>query len=100
MKAPRVRPGDAETDGNYISTMFAYRDSKYRHWREIDIEVTGDTKSSVTMNVLNAEHTEAWRPEIQSTKFFEAEGQNVRDDFHDYTFVWTPYGITWYFDGQ
>jgi len=100
MRAPTVQPGNTEIDGNYISTMFAFRDGKFKHWREIDIEVTGDTESSVTMNVLNAENTDAWRPDIQSTKRFEAEGKNLRADFHNYAFEWLPSGITWYLDGQ
>mmetsp|Transcript_82091 Transcript_82091/g.171842 ORF Transcript_82091/g.171842 Transcript_82091/m.171842 type:complete len:503 (+) Transcript_82091:58-1566(+) len=101
MKPPSVRPGDGQTNGNYISTMFAYRDAKYRHWREIDIEVTGDSSRSVTMNVLFAENQEGWLPQIQSTKLFGApEGTNLREEFHDLAFVWLPDKITWYFDGE
>jgi len=100
MRAPTVQAGNTTVNGNYISTMFAFRDGKFKHWREIDIEVTGDTQSSVTMNVLNAENTDAWRPDIQSSKKFDAKGQNVRADFHTYAFEWLPSGITWYFDGE
>lgn len=100
MKAPEVQAGDVDIDGNYIATMFAYRDAKFKHWREIDIEVTGDAPNSVTMNVLNAEHTIDWKPSIQSTQEYQAAGQNVRADFHTYAFEWLPSGITWYFDGE
>jgi len=100
MRAPEVQPDDPRINGNYISTIFAYRDAKFRHWREIDIEVTGDTPDSVTMNVLNAENTVLWNPDIQATQNFNAEGQNVRSDFHTFAFEWLPTGITWYFDGE
>ena len=30
-----------EAPRNFIATMFIFRDAKFRHWREIDIEVTG-----------------------------------------------------------
>jgi len=100
MKAPEVKPGNDDINGNYIATMFAYRDAKFKHWREIDIEVTGDTPNSVTMNVLNAENTVAWNSGIQATQQYEAQGQNVRADFHTFAFEWLPSGITWYFDGK
>jgi len=100
MKAPMVQPNRPEVNGNYVSTMFAYRDAKFVHWREIDIEVTGDDTNSVTMNVLNAENTSAWNPWIQASQHYAAEGVNVREDFNTYAFEWLPSGITWYFNGQ
>lgn len=101
MKAPSIQPGDAHTNGNYISTMFVYRDAKYKHWREIDVEVTGDSKNSLTMNVLYAENAEAWSPAIQESLKFEAGSDvNLREEFHTYAFAWLPTGISWYFDGK
>lgn len=101
MRAPEVQPGNATINGNYISTMFVYRDGKFKHWREIDIEVTGDSPRSVTMNVLYAENTEGWNPDIQSTKNYEApENVDVRVNFHTLAFAWLPSGISWYFDGK
>merc|ERR1712117_559051 len=100
MKAPSVVPSDAQINGNYVSTMFAYRDAKFKHWREIDIEVTGDSPHSVTMNVLNAENTSAWNPWIQATQNFSANDVNVREEFNTYAFEWLPSGITWYFNGE
>jgi len=100
MKAPSIQPGDPNINGNYVSTMFVYRDSKVRHWREIDIEVTGNTPNSVTMNVLNADYTLMWNPSIQATKEFHASGKNVRSEFSTFAFEWLPSGITWYLDGN
>merc|ERR1712032_1268892 len=74
-------------------------DAKFKHWREIDIEVTGDSPHSVTMNVLNAENTSAWNPWIQASQQFNAD-VNVREEFNTYAFEWLPSGITWYFNGQ
>jgi beta-glucanase (GH16 family) len=99
LKAPSVQAGNVDINGNYVSTMFVYRDAKFKHWREIDVEVTGDSAHSVTMNVLNAEKTAAWSPEIQATQQFNAS-LNVRADFNTYAFEWLPSGITWYFNGQ
>lgn len=100
MKAPKVQPNNVEVNGNYVSTMFAYRDAKFVHWREIDIEVTGDAVNSITMNVLNAENTAAWNPWIQASQHHAAQGVNVRQEFNTYAFEWLPSGITWYFNGQ
>merc|ERR1719343_1733555 len=72
MKAPTVQPNNTQINGNYVATMFAYRDAKFKHWREIDIEVTGDDVNSMTMNVLNAEGTSMWNPQIQASQKFEA----------------------------
>jgi len=95
-----VQPTDGTINGNYVSTMFAYRDAKFKHWREIDIEVTGDDVSSVTMNVLNAENTTRWSPGIQSSQKFHGDGLNLREEFNTLAFKWLPTGITWYFNGQ
>lgn len=100
MKAPSVQPGNTVVDGNYIATMFAYRAAKFRHWREIDIEVTGDAVNAVTMNVLNADNTANWSPQIASVKQYRPQGVNVREEFHTFAFSWLPGGITWYLDGR
>ena len=68
MKAPDVQRGNPDVDGNFVATMFIFRDAKFRHWREIDIEVTGDSPNSVTTNVLRADNTEFWRPQIASVR--------------------------------
>lgn len=100
MRAPSVQPSNTQINGNYVSTMFVFRDPKFIHWREIDIEVTGDSESSVTMNVLNADSAEAWSPNIQETTSLSGGGVNTRADFHTYAFEWLPDRITWYLDGQ
>lgn len=100
MKAPSVQPGNPQVDGNYISTMFVYRDGKFEHWREIDFEVTGDHAGAVTSNMLRADHTSRWQPTIQRSRHDDIKGLNVRMDFHTYAFEWLPNQITWYIDGK
>lgn len=99
MKAPSVQPGDTTINGNYIATMFVFRDAKFRHWREIDIEATGDSPQSVTTNVLHADNTAYWNPFIARAVEIRAPF-NARDDFHTYAFEWLPESVTWYIDGE
>jgi len=100
MKAPTPHSRKPWLNGNYVATMFAYRDAKFRRWREIDVEVTGDSKNSVTMNVLYANNTRMWNSNIQDSKHHIAHGADVRKDFHTYAFEWLPTGIKWFFDDQ
>merc|ERR1719188_1196504 len=97
MKVPLVQPGDSTIDGNYVATLFAYRDGKFRHWREIDIEVLGDL--SLFTNVLWAENTTIYRGEIARGDT-QPGNQTFRTEFHDYAFEWLPDRITWYLDGE
>lgn len=99
MKAPDVQPGNPDIDGNFVATMFVFRDAKFHHWREIDIEVTGDRKNSVTTNVLSADNTEWWRESIAASRESSVSG-NAREDFHTYGFEWLPNKVTWYIDGK
>jgi len=99
MKAPEVEAGNPDIDGNFISTMFVYRDAKFNHWREIDIEVTGDSAHTVTTNVLSADHTDEWSTKIAAGREVHISG-NARATFHTYAFEWLPDSITWYIDGK
>jgi len=96
MKVPEVQPGDSDINGNYVATMFTYRDGKFRHWREIDIEVLGDT--SLFTNVIYADNTTNW-----ASWFTRGDSQpgetDYRTGFHTYAFEWTPDKIAWYYDG-
>jgi len=100
MKAPSVQPGNTRVNGNYIATMFVYRDAKYRHWREIDFEITGDQPGTVTQNVLKADNTGSWNPGIQASQQTVMRGANMRDKFHTYAFEWLPKQVTWWIDGK
>jgi len=99
MKAPEVQPGNADINGNYISTMFVFKDSKHEHWREIDFEITGDRPYTVSTNVLSADGTDRWSFGMQEQKQVNVTG-NLRTSFHTYVFEWLPTGVTWYIDGE
>jgi beta-glucanase (GH16 family) len=100
MKAPEVKHGRPDVNGNFIATMFAYRDANAHHWREIDFEVTGDQPNSVTTNLLSADGTKNWKAYLQDSRQPDLGKINVRQDFHTYMFEWTPSGVTWYVDGK
>lgn len=99
MKAPTVQPDNYDINGNYIMAMFVYKDAAARHWREIDIEVTSGSPSVVTTNILYAENTSRWSPEIAAPAELEL-GTNTREDFHVYAFEWLPDKVTWFFDNK
>jgi hypothetical protein len=100
MKAPLPDKHNPRTNGNYISTMFVYRDAKYENWREIDIEITADSANAVTTNMLNADHTSGWKPGIQKSVHGHPSGINVRTKFNTYMFEWLPNQITWFINGK
>jgi len=105
MKAPSVQKGDFEIDGNYIATMFIYRDAKFKHWREVDIEVLGQGKDYVTSNLLYADNTRGWSPSIQVLQeghHKPADGSefHARKNFNDYAVEWTPDSLKWFVNGE
>merc|ERR1719343_524473 len=100
MKAPEVQPGNPNVNGNFISTMFIYRDSNAHHWREIDFEITADSTNSLTTNLLYADGTKNWKAELQDSRRPNLGNMNLRKDFHTYAFEWVPSGVTWFVDGK
>jgi len=101
MKTPSVQPGNPWVNGNYVATMFAYRDAKFRHWREIDIEILGGHHMDVATNVINGDHQAKWASWFQDDKPSKPWWiQNTRSAFHTYAFEWLPKKITWYADGK
>jgi len=99
MKAPTVQPSNPWIDGNFIATMFVFRDAKFKHWREIDVEVLGDSSGTVSTNVITGENIRKFRIDMDRSKKYEAPF-NVRADFHTYAFEWLPDRITWFVDGK
>jgi beta-glucanase (GH16 family) len=100
MKAPSVQPGNPNAKGNYVSTMFVFRDSKFQSWREIDFELTGEAPGSVWTNVLSADNNPHWNKHMDhSIHHDHLATLNVRSDFHTFAFEWLPDRITWYLDG-
>jgi len=99
IKAPSVHQDNHMINGNYISTMFVFRDGKYKHWREIDFEITGDSPHSITTNVLSADNTDRWSANMAESQKFRTR-QNLRAGFHTYAIEWLPDRITWFVDGK
>lgn len=99
IKAPSVRHRNAWINGNYVATLFVFRDAKFRHWREIDVEITGDRADSLHTNVLWAEHADGWRAGMAEEGNHNL-GTNLRSHFHTYAVEWLPQSITWFFDGK
>merc|ERR1712232_1083980 len=100
MKSPSIQPGDPDKNGNFISTMFFYRDANAHHWREIDFEITADGPNTVTTNLLYADNTKNWRSYLQDSRRPPLGHINTRAKFHTYVFEWTPKGVTWIIDGK
>ncbi|CAE8723488.1 unnamed protein product [Polarella glacialis] len=101
MKAPTVQSHNPNVDGNFVSTMFVFRDASFKHWREIDVEVTGRAPGAISTNILTADYTAKWRPSMQETDYpISYQHMNVRAEFHDYAFEWLPGKIRWYVDGK
>lgn len=99
MKTPEIQPGNPNINGNYISTMFVFRDGKFKHWREIDFEVMGDDPHHVATNYLNGENVASWMPHIEKPGQSYING-NTRSEFHTYAFEWLPDKISWFVDGH
>jgi len=99
MKAPTVQPGNTSVNGNYIATLFIYKDSARKHWREVDIEVVGNTPGSVVSNILYADNRWWWGEEIAASGQNDFPSMNLREGFHVYAVEWLPDRITWFLDG-
>lgn len=99
-KVPDVKPGNLWVNGNFISTVFAFRDGKFRRWREIDVEVLGNGPNYVSTNVINGDDTPSFNMHIQHDQLVRPWGLNARAEFHTYGFAWLPNKITWYVDGK
>jgi beta-glucanase (GH16 family) len=100
IKAPEIQRGKPWVNGNFISTVFAYRDANAHHWREIDFEITANAPNSLTTNLLYADGTKNWKPYLQDSRQPRLGNVNLREEFHTYAFEWTPKGVVWFVDGK
>jgi beta-glucanase (GH16 family) len=101
----RTRP--PSSNGNFISTLFVFRTPKFQEWREIDIELTADQPRSVYTNLIFANGTSLWNPNIEELVVSFPSGPGARPlpagfanqgAFHDYGFEWLPDRVTWFVD--
>jgi glycosyl hydrolase family 16 len=99
VKAPTPN-SDPTKYGNYVATLFVFRTPKYHSWRELDIEVTGNSMAPLTTNLLYAENTANWQSSIAEAMDLSAPGGlDFRAGFHTFAFEWLPTGVTWFVDG-
>jgi beta-glucanase (GH16 family) len=95
-KAPSVKPGDAVTNGNYITSLFTYRQPACQQWREIDLEVTGDSPNHLSTNLITGEKDCNFTPDKEQPQTFELPA-NFRTDFQTIGFEWLPGSIEFYY---
>jgi beta-glucanase (GH16 family) len=95
-KAPSVKPGDVVTNGNYIMSLFTYRQPACQEWREIDLEVTGDTASHLGTNLITADLDCNFTADKEQPEFFDLPS-SFRSDFQTVGFEWLPGVIRFYY---
>jgi len=99
IRAPHVKPGDSNINGNFVAAFFLFRDGKFKHWREIDIEVTGDAPDSLHTNMLSGDNQAEWKLDMSDEDEHNVS-KNLRADFHTYGIEWLPHRIRWFLDGE
>lgn len=95
LKVPMVQPNDPAINGNYIASLFIYRTPACQGWREIDIEITGDSASSYGSNLITGEDCN-WSADKEDHERVDLPGLNFRTGFVTVGFEWLPGKITWY----
>jgi hypothetical protein len=88
-------------DGNYLSTLFAFRTPKWQDWNEIDIELEANIKNLVAWNMVNAQGRTGYpadKADAGNGMVPGVTGFNITNA-HTYAFEWTPTKVVWYTDG-
>lgn len=94
-----ARPAGAE-DGAHVAAMRLFRDAKFVHWREIDLELkVGKNDTVLRTDMLSAEQTAEWLADISEEEDIKVTS-DMHADFHTYAIAWLPDRITWYLDGK
>src|SRR5690606_12372550 len=80
-----------------VGSFFTYR---YSRWNEIDVEYLGGNPVGIQYNLIfNPPGTEG-NPTPQYDPHFDPLGLDPADDFHHYSFEWTPGMVRFYVDGE
>lgn len=95
-KAPTVQPNDAVINGNYIASLFIYRQPSCQEWREIDLEVTGDGPTHLSTNLLYSNQDCNWSPDKEQVQAYDLPDMNFRTGFHTVGFEWLPTTVRFY----
>lgn len=96
MKAPVVQPDDPVIDGNYIASLFVYRQPSCQEWREIDLEITGDSANHLSTNLLYANQDCNWSADKEQVQAYDLLDMNFRTDFQTIGFEWLPTTVRFY----
>ena len=96
IKAPMVKPNDAVTNGNYIASLFTYRQPACQEWREIDLEVTGDAPGRLSTNLIVGDLDCNFTADKEQPATFDLPG-SFRTDFQTIGFEWLPGSIKFYY---
>ncbi len=87
-----VRMKPAEASGMIYSFFTFYDEADFAtSWNEIDIEVLGRYSNEVQFNAIVGNHQMSEKRYVLPF--------NPHEDFHDYSFTWTPQYIAWSVDG-
>lgn len=96
LKVPSVKPNDPVTNGNFITSLFTYRQPACQEWREIDLEVTGDNPHHLGTNLITANQDCNFTADKEQPEFFDLPG-NFRTEFQTIGFEWLPGTIRFYY---
>lgn len=96
IKAPMVKPNDAVTNGNYIASLFTYRQPACQEWREIDLEVTGDAPGRLSTNLIVGDLDCNFTADKEQPATFDLPG-SFRTEFQTIGFEWLPGSIKFYY---
>jgi beta-glucanase (GH16 family) len=97
VKAPVVQPNNPTINGNYIASLFVYRQPACQQWREIDLEITGDSPGALGTNLIYSNNDCVFTPDKEQFKAFDLAGINFRTGFQTIGFEWLPGKVTYYY---
>ncbi len=96
LKAPSVQPGNTAINGNYIASLFTFRHPSCQEWREIDLEVTGDSPNHLGTNLITSTMDCNFTPDKEQPAAFDIDGRDFRTEFVTIGFEWLPASIRFY----
>ena len=96
LKAPLVQPNQADVNGNYLLSLFTYRQPACQEWREIDLEVTGDTPNHLSTNLITSTKDCNFSSDKEQPQASDLPG-NFRTSFETIGFEWLPSSIKFYY---
>lgn len=93
VRAPSVQPGDTAINGNYIASLFIFRQPGCQEWREIDLEITGDGPGYLVTNLITGDAGSCDKSEVREDFTLAT---NFRTGFRTLGFEWLPGTVRFY----